>query len=163
LNDTGLACSNQSFAAPRSQPASTSPLWVAKGDFNGDGHADVVVGNNLSGSPDAVSVLLSSGAGLTPSGTFSTGTGTQVPGELAVADLAGDGRLDVVAPNNGSKNLSILPGLGGGSLGAAIVLPLGGPAGPQAVATGDFNGDGKIDIAVSNGTTNNVTVFLNTG
>src|SRR5262249_28156141 len=65
LNDSGFPCPNESFSAPRSFPAAARPYFLAKGDFNGDGHEDVVMSHDLSGTPDAVTVFTSGGAGLT--------------------------------------------------------------------------------------------------
>jgi hypothetical protein len=72
-------------------------------DFNGDGHADLVVANSNSHS---VSVLLGDGRGHFAAKTdFRVGTN---PRKLAVGDLNGDGQVDIVTPNTGSNDVSIL-------------------------------------------------------
>jgi uncharacterized protein (DUF2141 family) len=78
------------------------------------------------------------------------------PTSAVVGDFNGDGKLDLVVANAGSKNVSILLGNGDGSFKAP--LNFGAPA-PQSVAVGDFNGDGKLDVAVANLATGNVIEF----
>jgi parallel beta-helix repeat protein len=62
--------------------------------------------------------------------------------------------------NEGSDNVSILLGDGLGSFAAAVNFALGDA--PQSLAVGDFNGDGKQDLAAANETGGNVSILLNT-
>jgi hypothetical protein len=136
------------FQAAVSYPAGTNPESVAAGDFNGDGKLDVAVANF--GSLN-VSVLLGNG-----DGTFQTavdyGTGSN-PSSVAVGDFNGDGKLDLAVANanssgNGSGNVSVLLGNGDGTFQAAVNYSAG--TNPSSIAVGDFNGDGKQDLAVAN-------------
>ena len=130
---------------------------VAVGDVNNDGIQDLVVandnGNNL------VSVFLGVG-----NGTFQTQdqdpTGN-TPISVALADLKGDGNLDIVTADYQGNTVSILFGNGTGTFSAPTEYPVG--LSPTSVATGDFNGDGIPDIAVSNGDGNTVTVLWGVG
>ena len=94
---------------------------------------------------------------------FATGTS---PFAAALGDIDGDGKLDVAVANNTSGTLSVLRNtatsgsINAGSLAAKVDFTTG--TGANTVAMGDFNGDGKIDIAVVNGTANTVSVFRNT-
>jgi hypothetical protein len=72
------------------------------------------------------------------------GTG---PTAVAVADLNGDGTPDLAVANSGSGNVSILLGNGDGTFQAGVNFDAGMPN-PDALATGDFNQDGKLDLAV---------------
>src|SRR5436190_2202574 len=98
-------------------------------------------------------------------GTFGAATnfptGGLEPRSVAVGDFNGDGIQDLAVANENSSNLSILLGTGTGSFGSATNFgagPTGGCQGvecngPISVAVGDFNGDGKPDLAVANDNT----------
>src|SRR5205807_664831 len=68
---------------------------------------------------------------------------------VAVADLDGDGRLDLAVPNRGSANsVSIFFGVGHANFGPRVDLPTG--TSPYAVALADVSGDGVPDVIVTN-------------
>ena len=77
---------------------------------------------------------------------------------MAVADIDGDGKQDLVVANFSINNVSVLFGNGTGSFGAATNYPTG--TGPHFIAVGDFNGDGKSDLAVENYNSNDVSILL---
>jgi hypothetical protein len=103
-----------------------------------------------------VSVLLGNGDGtFQASRTFAVG---EFPYSVAVADINGDGKPDLVTANFRSNDVSVLLGNGDGSFQAAKNFPVG--TGPYSVAVADFNGDGKPDVVTANHFSNNVTVLL---
>ena len=134
-------------------------LGVAVGDVNGDGRADIAALNYGNAS---VGILL----GAATPGTFGAAvtypTGGTAPFFLKLGDVNGDGRLDVVAANNSSNNVSVLLNLAAtpGTFGAAALYGSGG-ANPYGVALGDVNGDGRLDIATTNFAAGTVGVLLN--
>ncbi len=133
---------------------------VAIGDLDGDGTADLVVSAGDFGA-GTVWVLLGTGAGAfgTPT-AYVTG---QRPGTVLAADADGDGVQDVLTGNALSGDVSLLRGLGDGSLLAAEALLPGGALtfgnGIGDVFVRDANDDGRQDILALSRGAGNVYVF----
>lgn len=144
-----LGNGNGTFQAPVTYSAGTAPSWVAVGDFNGDGKLDLAVANKGQANAPAstVSVLLGNG-----DGTFQPARNSVAPTGancLAVADFDGDGKLDLAVLNGGFSGqlLTILLGNGDGTFHTADDYFSGNQV--YAVVTGDFNRDGRPDLAVA--------------
>ena len=137
-------------------PAS-NPFDVAVADVNGDGQLDVLTANAGS---HTVGVLLGTGTGsFGPVRAYSTGVGSQ-PRRLAVADVNGDGKLDVVTADTGDATVGLLLGTGTGSVGAVLAYSAGPACYPQGIAVADVNGDGKPDLLTANSGSNTAGVLL---
>jgi hypothetical protein len=142
------------------------PNAVAVADLNGDGRPDIITANGGSGfyPGDTVSVLPGNGDGtFQPQQTFQVG---DYPDAVTVADLAGDGRPDIITANAGSFStvggtVSVLLNNGHGSFPSPQTYPVG--AYPYAVAVADLNGDGKPDLVTANGGDGTVSVLLGQG
>ena len=136
-----------------------SSCSLAAADFNGDGNLDMAVTNDLYG----MDILLGYG-----DGAFNAAAGTPIPTALgscfvAVGDFNGDGKMDLAIANSGGNTVTILLGNGDGTFTQALNSPVTVGNGPGAMAVGDFNGDGKTDIAVANYADNTVTILLGNG
>ena len=158
-NNGGSASSVEIFLGRRTggfKDAATIPVtpgaWLVKAtDLNRDGKTDLVVGNFDSTGPDAVAVLLGNGNG-TFSGPHYYASSGGLYG-LAVGRMNGDKRPDVVT-EDGSDNVCVLLTHPNGSLAAPkCKVPVGASGSYNGLTLGDFNGDGKLDAAVTN--TNN--------
>lgn len=145
------------FAAPANYGTGSNPEQIGVGDFNGDGNQDLVVANRGSGN---LSVLLGDGAGHF-TGPTSFGDG---PSSVAVGDFNGDGKQDLAMTRSRLtviNNVSILLGNGAGGFAAPVDFAAG--SGAVSIAVGDFNGDGKQDLAVVNSQSNNVSILRGDG
>jgi hypothetical protein len=141
-------------------PVGTNPWDIAIGDFDGDEKLDLATANRDSHN---VSVLLDDGAGgfsPAPGSPFSVGTAPLI---VAIGDLNGDGKLDLATANRDSDTVSVLLGDGAGGFSPAPDSPFSVGTTPTFVAIGDLNGDGKPDLAVSNETSNDVSVLVGDG
>lgn len=76
-------------------------------------------------------------------------SGGTYPTSVAVADLNGDGKPDLVLPNSNSNNVGVLLGNGDGTFQPVVTYASGGQ-GPFSVAIADVNHDGKLDALVAN-------------
>ncbi len=123
---------------------------VNRGDFNNDGIPDLVVGNNQGTSGYGISVLLGKGDGRFQNAlNAAKGIGTLA---MTVGDFNGDGKLDVaVAGYVGTEQnvIQILLGKGDGTFTTGQTITLTQNASASSLTTADFNGDGKLDLALA--------------
>jgi len=157
------------FAPQVAFPTGSGPTSVSIGDINGDGKPDLAVANyNIT---NASVLLNTTTTGATtptfdPQVTFATGA---QPRAVSIGDINGDAKPDLAVANRNSNNASILlnttPALATTPTFASQVTFTTG-AQPKAVSigdiNGDFNGDGKPDLAVANNDENSISILVNT-
>ncbi|MDX6610920.1 MAG: hypothetical protein QOD75_106, partial [Blastocatellia bacterium] len=131
---------------------------IAKGDFNNDGTLDLVVGHDLYA--NYISVLLGSGLNFTLTNINISANSNVV----LVGNFNADSNLDLAILGNnfsGTTNVGIMLGNGAGGFSAPVFVSVS--ARSVSIDSGDFNGDGKLDVAVGNGNPNTVTILLGDG
>ena len=158
-----------SFDSGTNSPVACPSLELAIADLNGDSTPDVFTtgttnfGACFNGGDCADLTYLAGGGDALGAPAF-TMTDHVTPKPPVLADIDGDGEQDAVTPEccNGGDALQVYAGLGGGSFGPVQSFPglATGAGQPYYTATGDFNGDGRPDVATLNG--GGVTVYLNT-
>jgi hypothetical protein len=149
-----LGNGNGTFQTAQTYPSGGGSSSLATADFNGDGKIDLAMADSVGNS---VSVLLGNGDGsFQKPSSFATGPG---PYFLATADMNGDGKLDLVAADYGLYVTSVSVLLGNGDGTFQNYADYDGSQ-TSYLALGDFNNDGRMDIAVPNGASNTITTLL---
>lgn len=156
-----LQNTNGTFAAAANQSLGNGagPSSVTVTDVDHDGISDLVVADTDS---DTLSILLGS-----PDGTYSLTLSPPVadsPMQVIPSDLNRDGRTDLIVAGMGYTGImydNAICKVGCGVLTSASAIAAG--SAPSSVAAADFNRDGRIDVAVANRVSNNVTISLGNG
>lgn len=166
------------FQVAFSSPIAAFPTSISTGDFNGDHKTDLVIASFISAfglSGSDLNIWIGDGAGnFTPHAflTDRTSSGSVFPLSVVVGDFDGDAKDDLAEVRG--KSISVLRGNGDGTFHGQLVfddssngtfqgkLIFSAGSGPFALAVGDFNRDGKPDLAVANNGSDDVSILLNT-
>jgi hypothetical protein len=161
LLGNGLGGFTQAAGSPI--PVGNDPVSIVVADFDLDGNFDLAIANS---GDDNVTVLLGKG-----NGGFRTGIPIQVVGSplsAAVGDFNGDGIADLAVVSDidvsqfgvGASTVTVLLGTGTGLFTEAGGSPFPVGNGADSIVVGDFNQDGKADLAIADLNDYNVTVLL---
>lgn len=157
---------NLSFGNSVSMTTGAIPYAVAVGDLDDDGLTDIVV-THTGPTANSIGIIRNKiSTGTINSSSFepplSPKTGIR-PHSIAIGDLDGDGKVDLATANHGAGTISIFrntnsnPGVV--ALSARIDIPVG--INPTAISFGDIDGDGKLDLIVTNYGSGTVSILRN--
>lgn len=134
----------------------SDPGEVGIADLDGDRRPDAVA---CIGWPAVVSVAMNRGGRLTTPRRVAIGRPCK---DLALADLNGDGRIDLVAVSAGYAN-DVTVALGDGRGSFRVRQRIAAGRSPRDVQVGDLNGDRRLDLVIVNDASDDALVFLGRG
>jgi len=137
------------FTIRELEVGAAAALSIAVADVNGDGRLDIITGGSATlvdglSSGSTISIGLNNGDGTFTEQTVDVGLYPSV-WDVEVADMDGDGDLDIIGVNPNTSSIYLLSNDGSGTFGAAVEV-VGGNATRIDTAVGDVDGDGDVDI-----------------
>lgn len=142
------------FTRKYSYKIGSLPVWVAAGRLDGDGFPDMAAADERSG---RVYVRLNNRSGGFGSGTYYT---VGRPSSVAIRDVTGDGRSDLLVTSQSTDELVVFRGNGKGGFSGRSDYRVQNA--PRSIAFGDFNKDGRTDVVVANVLGNTISVLVRT-
>jgi hypothetical protein len=131
---------------PSYGPTNSNITGISVADVNADGIPDLIVTGSINSSTAFVATMLGNGDGTFKAPIETDFPGVQLPSQLVFADFNGDGALDFAYASG--MNVQTILGHGDGTFCMGPTSPVGEIA-LNAVAAGDFNRDGKLDLVVT--------------
>jgi hypothetical protein len=157
-----LGNGNGTFQPAISTPTGNTPVSLVAGNFTANGHLDLATGNlDPSSGVSNISVLVGKGDG-TFEQAHSTATGSGYAA-IATGDFTSNGNLGVAVLDTISNSVSILPGNGDGTFQQPLTFALPAGSGASGMVAADFNGDGRLDLAIAEPALGAVQIFLGNG
>jgi hypothetical protein len=157
-----LGNGNGTFGAATSFSTGASTFDVKSGDFNGDGKLDLVVSNGgVGGVGNGYSFLQGNGNGTFKSPVHTNYAANPTPDVIAVGDFNHDTKLDMAIANDTAGSVAVLLGNGNGTFAAPVNYAAGAStAHDPTVVAGDLNGDGNLDLVVTDHDASHADVLL---
>lgn len=155
-----------SFNSRAGFPATSSPQGVVTGDLDGDGKPDAASVNASGSNTGTISILrnTSSPALISYAPKIDLTLASQYPYAIAIGDLNGDGKLDLVVSNSDLSSISVLQNNSSpGTISFSPPTSFSTGSSPLGIAIADLNGDGKPDVAVTNRNDGTISLLVNTG
>lgn len=144
----------------RALPRGENPVAWQLFDVDNDSELDLVAVNSSS---NDLTIQLGVGSGEFGEPAYIDLSNCESAADVNMADINLDGEADAVVACNSSHQLRVLLGRGDGTFQVSRRLDLNGGRNPNAVGLADFNGDGSIDIAATNGGSRDVSILLGHG
>jgi len=136
------------------------PVSVTAADLDRDGDLDLVSANATS---DNLTIFAQTSPGVFDAPSVLDGPAIDGPQSVFAADLDQDGDLDLVSANQVSNNLALFFQGSPGIFGSRVLLGDASTMAPSSVVATDLDQDGDLDVVSSNRTSNNLTLFFQTG
>jgi hypothetical protein len=160
-----LGNGNGTFQPPRTNFAGNAIYDVVLGDVNADGKLDIITADLCANCGSAypggrLGVLRGNGDGTFQPVVFYPVNPAAGPYSVALADINGDGKPDLIAGNFSRSEIWVLLNNGDGTFQPGIPFAVG--FGPGFVATADVMGDGHTDVLCANQTSRSISVLFNT-
>jgi hypothetical protein len=159
-----LGAGDGTFGAQTTFPTGAGPVWIATGLFQtnlNNQNIDLAVANQTT---NTISILLGNGDGtFQPKADIAAGGAPVSVLAQNFHDLNGLGILDLAVANHNDNTIFIYQGNGDGTFKQPSVIQLPSGYNPAALAAGDFNGDGHLDLVVADEGNASVSVFLGNG
>jgi hypothetical protein len=161
-----LGNGNGTFQSHVDSSTVITPFVMTAGDFNHDGKTDLALGLQA-GNTEYLGILLGNGDGTFQPIALTAGlSGGAGPNAIVAADVNGDGKVDLALASSDSISVVIFLGKGDGTFTASnSSVSIGGVGGigNHGLVVTDLNGDGKLDLVVSQPGNNTIAVLVGNG
>jgi uncharacterized protein (DUF2141 family) len=149
LRNTSSGTGSFTFATATGVVTNSTGLTITTGDVDADGKPDIIAAD---GDKIVVYRNTSSVGSLSFTNAYNTGSGTQsnyVSCRPSIADIDGDGKLDIVSANDTNMEIFLNTSSGTGNINFGTASTFAAAYSVMKTAIGDFDGDGKLDVATS--------------
>ena len=137
------------FTTNQTVNVGAQPQYILVADINNDGYIDLIV------SGSTITILHNNGSGMFTSTIFESA------GAYAMADMDGDGYVDMMVMDDVTNTVTVLKNNGSGTFTQLSTVKVGNT--PWQAVAADLDGDGDIDVCVGNNYGNNVSIVKNNG
>jgi|GEM_PF-4429013 len=154
---------NGTFAPQTGYSTGNCAFGITSGDFDGDGRPDIAV-TYCSGGNYGIEVLINNGFSFNPGVIYNFTTNSLNNMIITSTDFNGDGKPDIATTGGNDSSVSVFLNNGNGTFAAHVDYALGSVNQTSTIISADLNGDGKLDLALAEGSVaNTLTTFTGNG